>query len=44
LSDGRDSERLTFFTDEPNFGCVDLFVYALRLLQCDGSAPYSDKN
>lgn len=44
LTDGRDSERLTFFTYQSNFRCVDLFVNALRLLQCDGSAPCADKN
>ena len=44
LSDAGNTQRLTIFADEPNFRCVDLFVYALRLLQCDGSAPYPDKN
>jgi hypothetical protein len=32
------------FSNQSNFRCVDLFVNALRLLQCDGLAPCSDKN
>ena len=38
------SERLTFFTYQSNFRCVNFFVNALRLLQCDGSTPCFDKN
>jgi len=43
-SDAYDSELLTFFADQANFRCVDLFVRAVRLLQCDGLAPRFDKN
>ena len=39
LSDSGYAECLSIFANQPNLGCVDLFVNALRLLQCDGSAP-----
>jgi hypothetical protein len=42
--DTHDSQLLAIQPDEPNFRCVDFFVNALRLLQCDGSAPCFDKN
>ncbi len=44
LSDSCYAECLSVFPNQSNFGCVDLFVNALRLLQCDGLAPCSDKN
>jgi hypothetical protein len=44
FSDTGNPQRLTFYTDQSNFRCVDFVVNALRLLQCDGSAPYADKN
>ena len=39
-----DPERFALYTYETNFWCVDLFVNALRLLQCDGPAPCSEIN
>ena len=44
FADALDAERFSVFTNQPDFRGVDFFVYALRLLQCDGFAPYSDKN
>lgn len=44
LTDAHYSERFTFHTYQSNFRCVNFFVNALRLLQCDGFAPCVDKN
>jgi hypothetical protein len=42
--DTHDSQLLAVQADETDFRCVDFFVNALRLLQCDGSAPSFDNN
>ena len=44
LAFGNGAERFSAFTNQPDFRGVDFFVYALRLLQCDGFAPRVDKN
>ena len=43
LPDAHDAKRLSFYADQANLRCVDFFVDALRLLQCDGLAPCSEK-
>jgi hypothetical protein len=44
LPDADDPQRLPLDADQADFGGVDLFVDAMRLLQCDGWAPFSIKN
>ena len=44
LTGAHDSQRFTFYTYQSNFRCVNFFVNALRLLQCDGLAPRVIKN
>jgi hypothetical protein len=44
LPDADDSQRLALDADQADFGGIDLFVDAMRLLQCDGLAPFSGKN
>jgi hypothetical protein len=44
LTNADDSQCFSFGADQANFRGVDFLVDAMRLLQCDGLAPYSDKN
>jgi hypothetical protein len=44
LPDADDSQRFPLGSDQADFGGVDLFVDAMRLLQCDGRAPFLTKN
>jgi hypothetical protein len=43
LPNADDSQRFSFGSDQADFRGVDLFVDAMRLLQCDGLAPFFDK-